>query len=54
MEKKVKAVAADKKQMTRLVKDNNSVLILVALLLVAFILVDGFTKGFYNVFIYAA
>lgn len=44
----------DRKQMTRAVKDNNSALILLVLLLVAFFLVDGFSRGFYNVLLYSA
>ena len=54
MEKKVKAAAIDRKQAVRLVKDNNSALILLALLLVAFLLIDGFSRGFYNVLVYSA
>lgn len=54
MEKKVKAAAIDRKQAVRLVKDNNSALILLALLLIAFLLVDGFSRGFYNVVVYSA
>ena len=42
------------KQLGRLVKDNNSVLILVLLLVVAFLFVDGFSNGFANVIIYSA
>ena len=43
-----------KKQLGRLFRDNNSVLILVILLFVAFIFIDGFTNSFYNVFLYTA
>ncbi len=51
MEKKVKI---DRRQATRLIKDNNSALILLALLLIAFLLIDGFSRGFYNVLVYSA
>lgn len=54
MEKKVKAPALDKKQAVRLFKDNNSVLIFVILLFVAFVFIDGFSNGFYNVVKYTA
>lgn len=55
MEKKVSAVAVDrKKQNIRMLKDNNSVLILVALLLVGFLAIDGFRNGFANVIVYSA
>ena len=54
MEKKVKAPAIDRKQAVRLVKDNNSVLILLVLLLIAFTVIDGFSRGFYNVILYSA
>lgn len=55
MEKKVKLAArGDKKQAVRLIKDNNSFLILVALLAVGFFLIDGFSNGFYNVIVYSA
>lgn len=51
----VKTVKVDrKKQVSRLFKDNNSILILVLLLLAAFTLVDGFKNGFYNVLVYSA
>lgn len=43
-----------KKTYLRLVKDNNSVIILVLLLLVAFIAIDGYGSGFYNVIRYAS
>ena len=46
--------AQKNKQMVRLVKDNNSIIILVVLLLAAFIGVSGFGKGFYNVVNYVA
>lgn len=49
------AAAADsKKRMVRLFKDNNSVLILVLILVAAFVVVDGFANGFYNVINYTA
>ena len=55
MEEKVTAgKLQNKKQYTRLLKDNNSVLILVVLLFVAFIGIDGFSNGFYNVVKYTA
>ena len=54
MEKKVKTPAMDRKQAVRLIKDNNSVLILLALLIVAVFFIDGFTRGFYNVVLYSA
>lgn len=55
MEKKVtEQVIARNKRMSRMIKDNNSVLILVLILAAAFILVDGFGSGFYNVFRYTA
>ncbi len=41
-------------QWERFLKDNNSILILVVLLFVAFIGIDGFTGSFYNVFLYTA
>ncbi len=55
MEEKVK-VANDlrKKQYIRMAKDNNSVLILVLILIVAFAVVDSFANGFYNVITYVA
>ena len=40
--------------MVRLFKDNNSVLILILILAAAFIVVDGFGNGFYNVMNYTA
>ena len=46
--------AEQKKQYIRLAKDNNSVLILVLILAAAFLLVDGFSNGFYNVINYVA
>ena len=45
---------ARKNQMTRMIKDNNSVLILVALLVICFLFVDGFVNGFYNVLVYSS
>lgn len=55
MEKEVKLTAAGgKKHAVRLIKDNNSVLILVVLLAVGFLLVDGFSNGFYNVILYSS
>ncbi len=49
-----KAISKPKMQWSRFLKDNNSVLILVALLFVAFIGIDGFTGSFYNVILYSA
>lgn len=55
MEKEVNLTAVDrKKQNIRILKDNNSVLILVILLAVGFFLVDGFSNGFANVIVYSA
>lgn len=55
MEKKLNLTASvDKKQVGRLIRDNNSVLIMVALLAVGFFLIDGFSNGFYNVMVYSA
>ncbi len=48
------AVDLKKIQRVRFLKDNNSILILVALLFVAFIGVDGFTGSWYNVALYSA
>lgn len=42
------------KQAIRVFRDNNSILILVILLFLAFSLIDGFTSSFYNVFLYTA
>lgn len=50
MEKEVKT----RKQAVRLLKDNNSVLILAALLAVCFLFVDGYSNGFYNVVVYSS
>ena len=55
MEKKVStAEVGRKEQSVRLLKDNNSVLILVALLCVGFFAIDGFRNGFANVIVYSA
>lgn len=55
MEKEMNlAAASSRKQTVRLIKDNNSVLILVVLLAVGFFLIDGFSNGFYNVIVYSA
>lgn len=56
MEEKVISTeaAAKKAQRTRFLKDNNSILILVAILFIAFIGVDGFTGTWYNVVLYSA
>ena len=40
--------------MTRLIKDNNSILILVLLLFCCFVFVDGYKNGFYNVIVYSS
>lgn len=50
MEKEVKT----KNQTVRFIKDNNSVLILAALLAVCFLFVDGYKNGFYNVVVYSS
>ena len=52
MEKKV--TSSGNKKLTRFIKNNNSVLILLVLLLGAFTIVDGFSRGFYNVILYSA
>ncbi len=55
MEEKVMTAKAEQKsRMIRLFKDNNSVLILVIMLFAAFIAVDGYGSGFYNVIKYTA
>ncbi len=55
MEKEVKgAMQKSCKRISRLIRDNNSVLILVALLMVGFLLIDGFKNGFYNVILYSS
>ena len=55
MEEKVTAAVTERnKRMIRLFKDNNSVLILVLILIAAFAVVDGFANGFYNVINYTA
>lgn len=46
--------AEKNRNLVRLFKDNNSVLILVVLAVVAFLLVDGFSNSFYNVVRYVA
>lgn len=43
-----------KKQISRSIKDNNSVLILAVLLAVCFLFVDGYKNGFYNVIVYSS
>ena len=43
-----------KARLTRFIKDNNSILILVLLLFVCFTFVDGYKNGFYNVIIYSS
>lgn len=48
------AKTEQKKHLIRLFKDNNSVLILVIMLFVAFVFVDGYGSGFYNVIKYTA
>lgn len=48
------ATAPRKQQAVRLLKDNNSVLILAVFLLIAFLFVDGYVSGFYNVIVYAS
>ena len=55
MEEKVIAAQAEKrKRYVRLFKDNNSILILILILAAAFIFVDGYATGFYNVIKYTA
>ncbi|MCD8321546.1 MAG: ABC transporter permease [Oscillospiraceae bacterium] len=55
MEKKVKEKSAgEQKRVVRLLKDNNSILILVIMLFVAFVFVDGYRNSFYNVIKYTA
>ena len=55
MEEKVIANTNERnKQLVRLFKDNNSVLILILILIAAFVVVDGFGNGFYNVLNYTA
>jgi ribose/xylose/arabinose/galactoside ABC-type transport system permease subunit len=53
VEKEVTA-SGRKRQLVRLVKDNNSVLILVLLLAICFLFVDGYANGFYNVIVYSS
>lgn len=48
------AKAEKRSRLVRTFKDNNSVLILVIMLFVAFIAVDGYGSGFYNVIRYTA
>lgn len=43
-----------RQQTIRLVKDNNSVLILALLLAACFLFVDGYKNGFYNVIVYSS
>ena len=55
MEKKVIDAKTGKRMRNiRLIKDNNSVLILALMLFVAFTFVDGYSSGFYNVIRYTA
>jgi inositol transport system permease protein len=55
VEEKVMASKAQKnKQMVRLVKDNNSIIILAVILLIALVGVSGYGKSFYNVVNYVA
>ena len=49
-----KEVSAGKSRTARLVKDNNSVVILAGLLAVCFLFVDGYANGFYNVLVYSS
>lgn len=48
------AKAEKRRRLVRTFKDNNSVLILIIMLFVAFIAVDGYGSGFYNVIRYTA
>ena len=43
-----------KSQLSRFIKDNNSILILALLLFVCFTFVDGYKNGFYNVIVYSS
>ena len=43
-----------RQQTIRLVKDNNSILILALLLVACFLFVDGYANGFYNVLVYSS
>jgi len=43
-----------RQQTIRLIKDNNSILILALLLVACFLLVDGYKNGFYNVLVYSS
>ena len=43
-----------RQQTIRLVKDNNSILILALLLVACFLFVDGYKNGFYNVLVYSS
>ena len=58
MEEKVNSTAQTKKASNfnagRFLRDNNSILILLALLIFGFAIVDGFTTSFYNVILYSA
>lgn len=54
MEEKMNLEQMKKTRRMRLVKDNNSVLILTLVLLVAFLFVDGYKNAFYNVLRYTA
>lgn len=54
MEKEISTAASSRKrQAIRMLKDNNSVLILAVLLAAAFLFVDGYSNGFYNVIVYS-
>ena len=53
MEKEVRSLGG-RTRAIRLIKDNNSVLILALLLFVCFTFVDGYKNGFYNVIVYSS
>ena len=53
MEKEVRSLG-NRAKAIRLIKDNNSVLILALLLFVCFTFVDGYKNGFYNVIVYSS
>ena len=54
MEEKMNPAQMRKTRNMRALKDNNSVLILIAVLLIAFLFVDGYKGSFYNVLRYTA
>ncbi len=54
MEEKMNLEQMKKTRRMRMIKDNNSVLILTLVLLIAFLFVDGYKNSFYNVLRYTA